>query len=79
MSYYRCSLLFTSLYTIMYLCDFVNSVNHCQSHRYYESINSTIMQFTKEAVSQEYAVLGEFKMLHCCAKGYTSIEWYVES
>lgn len=75
MSYYKCSLMCTSLYIMIYICDFVISVNHCQSHRFHKSINSTIMQFTKEPVSQEYAVLGEFKMMHCCAKGYTSIEW----
>ncbi|CAO1441779.1 unnamed protein product [Diamesa tonsa] len=34
------------------------------------------MQFTRETVSQEYAVEGLFKSLHCCAKGYRSIEWF---
>jgi hypothetical protein len=47
----------------------------CSEHRFTESINTTHMQFTKEIVSQEYAVLGQFKSLHCCAKGYRSIEW----
>ena len=56
-------------------CDFAYSINHCQLHRFEKSINSTTMQFTKEAVSQEYAVSNEFKSLHCCAKGYRSIEW----
>lgn len=51
------------------------ATHHCQLHRFSKSINSTVMQFTKEVVSQEYAVLGEFKNLHCCAKNYRNIEW----
>lgn len=53
------------------------AIDHCQLHQFHESKNSTNMQLTKEAVSQEYAVIGAFKSLHCCAKGYRSIEWYV--
>lgn len=53
------------------------AINHCQTHHFNRSISSTVMQFTKEAVNQDYAILGEFKSLHCCAKNYRSIEWYV--
>lgn len=57
-------------------CDkFANAIDDCQTHQFSKSINSTQMQFTKEAVSQDYALNGEFKSLHCCAKGYRSIEW----
>lgn len=37
---------------------------------------SGVMEFTKEAVYEEFAIVGQFKGLHCCAKGYRSIEWY---
>lgn len=50
-------------------------IDHCQINQFHKSKNSTNMQLTKEAVSQEYAVIGAFKSLHCCAKGYRSIEW----
>ncbi|XP_046426451.1 single Ig IL-1-related receptor-like [Neodiprion fabricii] len=32
--------------------------------------------FTKEVVHVEYAKLGAFKAIHCCLRGYRSIEWY---
>lgn len=68
--------IFTNLVILIsLLCDFVISIDHCQENRYEKSINTTYMQFTKEAVNREYAVSSQFKSLHCCAKGYRSIEW----
>ncbi|CAH1130268.1 unnamed protein product [Ceutorhynchus assimilis] len=34
------------------------------------------MRLTKEATNEEFAIVGKFKGLHCCAKGYKSIEWF---
>lgn len=53
----------------------VDAISYCSNHTYVSSQGSTFMQFTKETVNQEYAVEGQFKALHCCAKGYRSIEW----
>lgn len=47
----------------------------CQDRKFANAFNTSYMQFTKETVSEEYAIEGEFKNLHCCAKGYRSIEW----
>lgn len=49
--------------------------DHCRDRKFASAFNTSYMQFTKEAVSEEYAIQGEFKNLHCCAKGYRSIEW----
>lgn len=49
--------------------------DHCKDHKFANVFNVTYMQLTKEIVTQEYAIEGEFKNLHCCAKGYRSIEW----
>jgi len=51
------------------------NLDHCTTHAFANSHNTSFMQFTKETVSQEYAIEGQFKSLHCCAKRYTSIEW----
>ncbi|KAK0163544.1 hypothetical protein PV327_007215 [Microctonus hyperodae] len=34
------------------------------------------LRFTKEIVTMEYASVGAFKAIHCCLRGYRSIEWY---
>ncbi|CRK91891.1 CLUMA_CG005511, isoform A [Clunio marinus] len=53
----------------------VNAINYCSNHTFPTSLGTNFMQFTKETVTKEYAVDGQFKALHCCAKGYRSIEW----
>lgn len=47
--------------------------DYCSMDTY--ATNGSYMQFTKEASVHEFAMLGKFKGLHCCAKGYRSIEW----
>lgn len=49
--------------------------DHCKERKFTNAFATTYMQFTKETVSEDYAIEGEFKNLHCCAKGYRSIEW----
>lgn len=55
----------------------VLGLEHCGMNNYRQSLNSSHMQYTREPVNREYAVLNQFKSLHCCAKGYRSIEWLV--
>ncbi|XP_049535455.1 fibroblast growth factor receptor 1-like [Anopheles darlingi] len=54
----------------------VDAENHCSEHRYAHSLHTHHLQFTKEIPDREYAVLQQFKSLHCCGKGYRSIEWF---
>ncbi|XP_049278132.1 fibroblast growth factor receptor 2-like [Anopheles funestus] len=54
----------------------VSAENHCTENRYEHSLNTHHLQFTKEIPDQEYGVLKKFKSLHCCGKGYRSIEWF---
>ncbi|XP_046668480.1 X-linked interleukin-1 receptor accessory protein-like 2 [Homalodisca vitripennis] len=51
-------------------------VDYCDENKRNSSILTPGIQFTKELSSSEYAVLSSFKSLHCCAKGYRSIEWF---
>lgn len=39
------------------------------------SNSSRVLHFTKDAISQEYAISKSFKSLSCCASGYRTIEW----
>lgn len=48
--------------------------DYCSTNKFINDGNT--MGFTKEPSTSEYAILGKFKGLHCCAKGYRSIEWY---
>ncbi|XP_047523179.1 uncharacterized protein LOC125061686 [Pieris napi] len=38
--------------------------------------NSSWMHFTKEPIPFEYGFQDKFKSIHCCVKGYRSIEWF---
>ncbi|VEN56486.1 unnamed protein product, partial [Callosobruchus maculatus] len=49
--------------------------DYCSINTFNNSDNLQ-MHFSKEATFEEFAVVGKFKGLHCCAKGYRSIEWY---
>lgn len=68
---------FVLIVTVILATNVVSGIIYCANHTYESSINTTHMQFTKEVVTQEYAIEGDFKGLHCCAKGYRSIEWWV--
>jgi hypothetical protein len=68
-------LIFYVSLTILLRAVRINANIYCANHTYGSSFNTTHMQFTKEMVEQEYAIEGEFKGLHCCSKGYRSIEW----
>lgn len=50
-------------------------MDFCDIDKRNYSISTPGIQLTKELSSSEYAVLSSFKSLHCCAKGYRSIEW----
>ncbi|XP_071443058.1 uncharacterized protein [Hetaerina americana] len=49
-------------------------VDFCDVHTF--ETDASHLQFTKELCDWEYALAGKFKSLHCCAKGYRSIEWF---
>lgn len=51
--------------------------DYCSMHKF-ENLPSGL-RFTKEVVSTEYANVGSFKSLHCCLRGYRSIEWYKDN
>lgn len=51
-------------------------VDYCDVDKRNSSVITPGLQFTKELSSSEYAVGSTFKSLHCCAKGYHSIEWF---
>ncbi|XP_003428128.1 single Ig IL-1-related receptor [Nasonia vitripennis] len=51
--------------------------DYCSMHRF-ENLPGGL-RFTKEVVSTEYANLLSFKAIHCCLRGYRSIEWYKDS
>lgn len=65
-----------SLLVWLTLATIVRAENHCSEHRYEHSLNTHHLQFTKEIPDREYGVLRQFKSLHCCGKGYRSIEWF---
>ncbi|XP_011301162.1 interleukin-1 receptor accessory protein-like 1-B isoform X2 [Fopius arisanus] len=47
---------------------------YCSAHKFDNLPGG--LRFTKEVVTTEYANVGSFKAIHCCLRGYRSIEWY---
>ncbi|KAK4878947.1 hypothetical protein RN001_007093 [Aquatica leii] len=63
------------LITVLFNCAIVFGIeDYCLTNLFNTDGNS--MEFTKEPSRAEFAITGSFKGLHCCAKGYRSIEWY---
>ncbi|KAJ2946365.1 hypothetical protein O0L34_g12403 [Tuta absoluta] len=50
------------------------AAGYCAQHTFPN--NATYMHFTKEPVPREYGFVDKFKSIHCCVKGYRSIEWF---
>ncbi|XP_034950251.1 single Ig IL-1-related receptor-like [Chelonus insularis] len=48
--------------------------DYCSAHKFDKLPGG--LRFTKEVVTTEYANVGAFKAIHCCLRGYRSIEWY---
>ncbi|XP_074096650.1 single Ig IL-1-related receptor [Cotesia typhae] len=48
--------------------------DYCSAHKFDKLLGG--LRFTKEVVTTEYANIGAFKAIHCCLRGYRSIEWY---
>ncbi|KAH0544127.1 hypothetical protein KQX54_001240 [Cotesia glomerata] len=47
--------------------------DYCSAHKFDKLPGG--LRFTKEVVTTEYANIGAFKAVHCCLRGYRSIEW----
>jgi hypothetical protein len=69
------SLQISAVMVLLLLHKSVSGRIYCANHNYESAHDSGHMQFTKEVVAEDYVSMGDFKSLHCCAKGYRSIEW----
>lgn len=67
-------LIILSLLTV--LCRANELKDYCSIHKF-DNLPPGGLRFTKEVVTTEYANIGAFKALHCCLRGYRSIEWWV--
>jgi hypothetical protein len=53
----------------------VSAENICPKRSNTPTENLQELHFTKETVDRDYAIRGDRKWLHCCARGYRTIEW----
>ncbi|CAH2099850.1 unnamed protein product [Euphydryas editha] len=49
------------------------AAGYCSTNTF--QTNSSSMHFSKEPIPFEYGFQDKFKSIHCCVKGYRSIEW----
>jgi hypothetical protein len=66
---------FVIIIHILFFRVVVGKVDFCFENKYPEAESGSKLTFTKELSGWEYAVDSKFKSLHCCAKGYRSVEW----
>ncbi|XP_053983034.1 interleukin-1 receptor accessory protein-like 1-B [Hylaeus volcanicus] len=71
----ECGLIVLSFLTT--ICQANELKDYCSMHKFDNLPGG--LRFTKEVVSTEYANIGTFKALHCCLRGYRSIEWYKDN
>lgn len=69
--------MFAVFVILVVLMSEASAVDYCSENNFLASNGTTFMQFTKEMINREFAVEGLFKALHCCSKGYRSVEWWV--
>ncbi|XP_045761534.1 uncharacterized protein LOC123864865 [Maniola jurtina] len=50
------------------------SASYCSTNTF--ATNTSWMHFSKEPISYEYGFQDKFKSIHCCVRGYRSIEWF---
>lgn len=55
------------------ICQANELKDYCSMHKFDNLPGG--LRFTKEVVTTEYANIGAFKAVHCCLRGYRSIEW----
>ncbi|XP_017763405.1 PREDICTED: single Ig IL-1-related receptor-like [Eufriesea mexicana] len=60
------------------ICQANELKDYCSMHKF-DNLPPGGLRFTKEVVTTEYANIGAFKALHCCLRGYRSIEWYKDN
>ncbi|XP_065333944.1 interleukin-1 receptor accessory protein-like 1-A [Cloeon dipterum] len=53
-----------------------NKQEFCTKFHLSATHNASGMQFTREVGQSDFAIEAKFKSIHCCARGYRSIEWY---
>lgn len=66
------------LFVILLMINYVSSSdeNYCTNHNNAPTHNLQELHFTKETVDHDYTIKGDRnKWLHCCARGYRTIEW----
>ncbi|XP_059487214.1 uncharacterized protein LOC132203433 [Neocloeon triangulifer] len=48
----------------------------CTKFAFNATHNASGLQFTREVGKSDFVLEAKFKSIHCCARGYRSIEWY---
>lgn len=72
---FDCSEMGVVVAAVLLLLGVVSAEDFCSMDMFPQARSSRLLRFSKELSDAEFAVVGNFMSLHCCAAAFRTVEW----